>query len=176
MVVAFAVAAIILLLAEVQAWALIVGGLVLLAFAALPWTWHIFPGWGISVLSICMKIFFLFAILAVGLTEAQGWATTMAGAAGTIVEDASLSFEAMIESVLFLGLVYYIPGLMAGLVLGAASSVMNAGEALIAGAAGAGASAVGGLALAAATPGNIGAAAGKVAQGARATVNAMLLR
>ena len=178
MVVAFAVAAIILLLAEVQAWALIDGGLILLAFAALPWTWHMFPGWGISVLSACIKIFFLFAILAVGLTEAQGWATTMAGAAGTIVEDASLSFEAMIESLLFLGLVYYIPGLMSGLVLAAASSVMNAGEALIAGMAGAGASAVGGLAeaAAAAAPGNVARGAARTARAARATVNAMLLR
>jgi P-type conjugative transfer protein TrbL len=176
MILGFAVAAVILLLAQVQAWALIVGGLVLLAFAALPWTWHLFPGWGISVLSICIKIFFIFAILEVGLTEAQGWAATMSGAAATIVEDASLSFEAMIESLLFLGLVYYIPNLMAGLVLGAASSVMNAGEAIIGGMAGAGAAAAGGLAMAAATPGNIRATAGMVAQGARATVNAMLLR
>ncbi len=176
MVIAFAIAAIILLLAEVQAWALIVGGLALLAFAALPWTWHIFPGWGISVLSVCMKIFFIFAILAVGLTEAQGWTAAMAGSATTIVKDASLAIEAMIESLLFLGLVYYIPGLMSGLVLGAASSVMNAGEALIAGAAGAGASTAGGLALAAATPGTISNAAAKTAHGARATVNAMLLR
>jgi type IV secretory pathway TrbL component len=176
MVVAFFLASIIYLMALVQVWALIVGATALLAFAALPWTWHIFPGWGMSLLSVCVKIFFLLAVLAVGLNEAQGWAAAMAGSAGSIVEDASLAVEAMVESLLFFGLIYYIPGLMSGLVLGATSSVMNAGEALIGGMAGAGASAAGGLAAKAAKPGNIAAAAGKGIQAARATVNAMLLR
>lgn len=176
MVVAFAIAAIIYLLALVQVWVLIIAASVLLAFAALPWTWHMFPGWGVSLLSVCFKIFFLLAILAVGLTEATGWTTAMAGASPTIVEDASIAVEAMLESLLFLGLIFYIPGLMSGLVLGAAGSVMNAGEALIGGMAGAGASAVGGLAAAAAKPGGIATAAGKGVQAARSVVNAMLLR
>ena len=176
MVVAFFLASIIYLMALVQVWALIVGATALLAFAALPWTWHIFPGWGMSLLSVCVKIFFLLAVLAVGLNEAQGWTAAMAGSAGSIIEDASLAVEAMVESLLFFGLIYYIPGLMSGLILGATSSVMNAGEALISGMAGAGASAAGGLAAKAAKPGNIAAAAGKGIQAARATVNAMLLR
>jgi type IV secretory pathway TrbL component len=176
MVVAFAVAAIIYLLALIQVWVLIIGASVLLAFAALPWTWHIFPGWGVSLLSICFKIFFLLAILAVGLTEARGWSQAMAGASPTIVKDASLAVEAMIESLLFLALIFYIPGLMAGLVLGATGSVMNAGEALIGGMAAAGASAAEGLAAGAVQPGAIVGAVGKGAQAARAVVKSMLLR
>jgi P-type conjugative transfer protein TrbL len=176
MVVAFGLAAIIYLLALIQVWTFIIGASVLLAFAALSWTWHIFPGWGISTLSVCVKIFFLLAILGLGLVEAEAWTAAMAGTSASIVEDASLALEAMVESLLFLALVYYIPGLMAGLILGAASSVMNAGEALIAGIASAGASAVGGVAAAAARPGAVAATAGKTIEAARATVNKMLLR
>jgi type IV secretory pathway TrbL component len=43
-IVAFSIAAIIYLLAQVEVWALIIGASVLLAFAPLPWTWSIFPG------------------------------------------------------------------------------------------------------------------------------------
>lgn len=179
MMVAFFIASIILLFAEIQTWALIVGGAVLLAFAALPWTWGIFPGWGLSVLSSCVKVFFIIAILAVGLTEAQGWANTMTGSAATIAEDATLAVQAMIESVMFLGLIYYIPNMMAGLVLGMVGPVMNAGEAIIGGMAGAAAGGVGRAAMSAASP---GAAAGAVQAGAnairaaRATVKSMLRR
>jgi TrbL/VirB6 plasmid conjugal transfer protein len=111
-IVAFFVASLILLLAEIQVWALIVGASVLLAFAALPWTWGMFPGWGLSVLSSCVKVFFILAMLAVGLEEAVGWASTMTGASSSIVENASLAVQAMIESLLFLGLIYYIPSLI----------------------------------------------------------------
>jgi hypothetical protein len=65
---------------------------------------------------------------------------------------------------------------MAKLVLGAVGPVMNAGEAVIGGMIGAGASAAGNLAVTAATPGAIGTAAAKTVQAARATVKAMLLR
>jgi hypothetical protein len=57
-------ASIIYLLAQIEIWTLMVGGFVLLGFACLPWTWHIFPGWGTSFLSLCIKIFFILAILA----------------------------------------------------------------------------------------------------------------
>jgi P-type conjugative transfer protein TrbL len=173
---AFAVAAIIYLLALVWVWALIIAGSVLLAFAALPWTWHLFPGWGTSVLSACLKVFFLICVLAIGLNEAQNWTAAMAGSATSIIDNMSLAVEAMIESVLFAGLIYYLPGALASLALGAASSGFNAGEALIGGVAGAGASSVGGLAASAAKPGNIAAAAGKGVSAARSAVKSLLLK
>jgi P-type conjugative transfer protein TrbL len=171
--IAFAIASIIYLLALVNVYALIAAASVLLAFAGLPWTWTMFPGWALSVFSSCIKIFFLLAVLAIGLNEATAWTATMAATSGTIVDNINLAVEASVESVLFLGLVYYIPGLMASLVLGAVGPVMHAGEAMLgsltAGAAGDAAD------RAMKAPRAAGNAAVKAGQGL-ATVAKMLLR
>jgi P-type conjugative transfer protein TrbL len=177
-IVAFALAAIVYLLALIQVYALIAAASVLLAFAALPWTWNMFPGWGLTVLSACIKVFFLLCVLAIGLNEAAGWTATMAAATGTIVEDASLAFEAMVESILFLGLVYYIPGLMASMVMGAAGLVFNAGESMIGSVMGTAAAAAPGAAAAGAEA-LVSGTASLVADGAtaaHAVVSKLLLR
>jgi P-type conjugative transfer protein TrbL len=173
---AFAIAAIILLLTEVWVWALIIGASVFLAFAALPWTWSMFPGWALTVLAACIKVFFLLCILAVGLNEAQGWTTAMAGASTSIVDDTSLMMEAIVESILFAGLVYYIPNLMAAMVSGAAAPALNAGEAMIGSMLGSAAGAAGGVAAGSLQPGAIAEAATNAAASAKSMVNKMLLR
>jgi type IV secretory pathway TrbL component len=159
-------------LALANVYALIASASVLLAFAPLPWTWSMFPGWGLSVLSACIKVFFLLAVLALGLTEASGWTAAMGATSRTIAEDTSLAMQAMVESVLFLGLVYYIPNLLAGLVIGGAGAAMNAGEAIIGGIVGSAASSAGSTVAAAAKPGAIPSAATSAAQ----TISKMLLR
>jgi len=136
----FAVASIIYLLALMEVWALIIGASVLLAFAPLPWTWSIFPGWGLRVLASCVKTFFLLAVIALGMTEAGGWTVSMAATSGSIPENVSLMMQAVVESLLFVGLVYYIPRLMASLVTGGAGAAITAGETILAGIVGEGAS------------------------------------
>jgi P-type conjugative transfer protein TrbL len=174
-VVAFGFASIILLLAQIEIWSLIVGGFILLAFASLPWTWGMFPGWGMSILSLCIKIFFIFAIVAVGLTEARAWTVAMAGASTTIVEDASIAWEAALESILFLGLIYYVPNFMAAKVLGSGGPVMGAGEAFLGGLMATGAWTGASAAGSALTSGAVGKAAIGVVSSARQVINSMLL-
>lgn len=173
----YAFASIIYLLALVNVYALIIAASVLLAFAGLPWTWGMFPGWALSVLSACVKVFFLLAVLALALNEAAGWTTAMGAVSGSIADNTSLAMQAIVESLLMLGLVYYIPGLMASMVLGMVGPVMHAGEALIGGiasaASGAAISAAGSKAAAAATRGGKAAVAGGQAL---AHVSKMLLR
>ncbi len=140
MVLAFATASIIYLLALVEVWALIISASLLLAFAPLPWTWNIFPGWGLRVLGACVKTFFLIAVLALGLTEAAHWTAAMTASSAGFSTDASLMMQAITEALLFFALVYYIPGIMASLVTGGAGAAMIAGETILAGIAGAGAS------------------------------------
>jgi P-type conjugative transfer protein TrbL len=130
---AFAVSSIIYLLALVEVWALIIGGSFLLAFAPLPWTWNIFPGWGLRVLAACVKTFFLIAVLALGLNEAAGWTVAMASSSSTLAVNAIVMMQAITESLLFVALVYYIPGLMASLVTGGAGVAITAGETILAG-------------------------------------------
>jgi type IV secretory pathway TrbL component len=158
-VVAFGIAAIIYLLATIEAWVLIIGASVLLAFAALPWTWAMFPGWALAVLSACIKIFFLLCVLALGLHEATNWTAAMAATSGTLTENISLMMQATVEALLFVGSVYYLPNLMARLVIGAAGSALNAGEGIITDLAGATAGAAGGAVAAVAEPGAVGGAA-----------------
>ena len=133
MVFAFAVASIIYLLALVEVWALIIGGSLLLAFAPLPWTWNIFPGWGLRVLGACVKTFFLIAVLALGLNEAAGWTTGMASTSSGLATNASLMMQAVTESLLFVALVHYIPGIMASLITGGAGAALTTGETILAG-------------------------------------------
>jgi P-type conjugative transfer protein TrbL len=140
MLFAFAVSSIIYLLALVEVWALIIGGSFLLAFAPLPWTWNIFPGWGLRVLGACVKTFFLIAVLALGLTEAAGWTAAMGPSTASFAGNASLMMQAMTEALLFCALVYYIPRIMASLVTGGAGAAMIAGETILAGIVAAGAS------------------------------------
>jgi type IV secretory pathway TrbL component len=88
------------------------------------------------------------------------------------VDDVSLAMQAMVESLLFVGFIYYIPSLMARMVVGGAGSALLAGEAIIgdiaAGASGRALSAI----ASAAKPGAIGKAATNSAK----TVSKMLLR
>jgi|SRR5208283_1574708 len=133
MLFAFAAASIIYLLALVEVWSLIIGGSFLLAFAPLPWTWNIFPGWGLRVLGACVKTFFLIAVLALGLNEVAGWTAAMAPSTASFVGNASMMMQAMTEALLFFALVYYIPGIMASLVTGGAGAAMIAGETILAG-------------------------------------------
>jgi type IV secretory pathway TrbL component len=165
-VVVFGAAAIIYLLALAEVWALIIAASVLLAFAALPWTWSMFPGWALTVLSASIKVFFLLAVLAIGLNEATGWSTAMAATSGTIADNVSLLMQATVEALLFFGLVYYIPGLMARMVVGGAGPALQAGEAMLADAVGAGAGAAAGAASA-----GIGAAGNAAAAGAKGAVS-----
>lgn len=170
-VITFGIASIIYLLARIEVWALIIAASVFLAFAALPWTWSMFPGWALTVLAACVKIFFLLAVLALGLHEAAVWATAMAAVDLTIADDVSLMMEATVEAILFLGMVFYIPNLMSRMVVGGAGAVMNAGEAMIGGLGGAASGAVMNKAGAAASK-----AAGRAAAGGKALVSKMLLR
>jgi P-type conjugative transfer protein TrbL len=171
--VAFGLAAIVYLIALIEVWALIIAASVLLACAAMPWTWNMFPGWGLTVLSACIRIFFLLCVLAIGLAEATAWTEAMAATSGTISDNLSLMMQATIESLLFIGLVYYIPRLMARMVVGAADTMMHAGEAVLASIAALAASKAGSAALSAPrTSGNV------IAQGVSTvkTVSQMLLR
>jgi P-type conjugative transfer protein TrbL len=181
MVFAFAAASIIYLLALVEVWALIIGGSFLLAFAPLPWTWNIFPGWGLRVLGACVKTFFLIAVLALGLNEAAGWSRAMTTSSAGFAGDASLMMQAVSEALLFFALVYYIPGIMASLVTGGAGAAITAGETILAGIVGEGASqaagsgkAIGGAAADAATAAAKAAADGAVK--AMSKLQAMLMR
>ena len=177
MVFAFAVASIIYLLALVEVWALIIGGSLLLAFAPLPWTWNIFPGWGLRVLGACVKTFFLIAVLALGLNEAAGWTTGMASTSSGLATNASLMMQAVTESLLFVALVYYIPRIMASLVIGGAGTAITAGETILAGmvAEGASQAASGGKAIGGATADATNAAADGAAKALK-KVHAMLMR
>jgi type IV secretory pathway TrbL component len=78
--------------------------------------------------------------------------------------------QATVESILFLGLVYYIPSLMARMVVGGAGTALHAGEAIIGDIAGAASG--GAVSAARKAPGAIGNAATSAAQ----TVSKMLLR
>jgi P-type conjugative transfer protein TrbL len=169
-VVTFGIASIIYLLAQVEVWALIIAASVLLAFAALPWTWSMFPGWALTVLSACIKVFFLLAVLAVGLNEAAAWATAMGAVSGTIADNISLMMQATVESILLLGLVFYIPNLMARMVVGGAGTAIHAGEAII--------GSIGGAASGGAINAAGSAASKAAARGGKAlaTVSKMLLR
>ncbi len=158
-------------------WALIISASLLLAFAPLPWTWNIFPGWGLRVLGACVKTFFLIAVLALGLTEAAHWTAAMTASSAGFSTDASLMMQAITEALLFFALVYYIPGIMASLVTGGAGAAMIAGETILAGIAGAGAS------QAASTGKAIGGAAADAAKAAAdgavkamSKIQAMLMR
>jgi P-type conjugative transfer protein TrbL len=181
---AFDAAAIIYLLALVEAWAIIIAGPLLFAFASIPWFAAMLPGWGLKLLSISVKVFGLLAVLAIGLTEAQGWTTAMAANSGSISGNVSLMFQAMTEAFLFGACVYYIPRTLSNLVAGGAAAVMTTGEAMLGAAAGAaggaaasGAAAAGGAARNAAAAGtaaaiqNAGQSAGQVA----ATIRRMLM-
>ena len=175
-VIAFDAAAIIYLMALIEAWAIIIGGSLLLAFASIPWFAAMLPRWILSILSISVRVFALLAVLAIGLTEAQGWATAMAANSGSISGNISLMFQAITEALLFAASVYFIPRTLSNLVAGGAAAVMTTGEAMLGAAAGAGA----GAAAAGAAAARNAAAAGTTAaiQGAgqlAATVRRMLM-
>jgi len=170
MLFAFAVSSIIYLLALVEVWALIIGASLLLAFAPLPWTWNIFPGWGLRVLGACVKTFFLIAVLALGLNEAAGWTAAMTPSTTSFADNASLMMQAMTEALLFFALVYYIPGIMASLVTGGAGAAITAGETILAGIVGEGAS------QAASSGKAIGGAAADAAVKAMSKLQEMLMR
>jgi len=173
----YAFASIIYLLALVNVYALIIAASVLLAFAGLPWTWSMFPGWALSVLSACIKVFFLLAVLALALNEAAGWTTAMGAVSGSIADNTSLAMQAIVESLLMLGLVYYIPGLMASMVLGMVGPVMHAGEAMLGGIASSFASTANGAAMKAPRQaGNTAIAGANMAGSGLAAVSKMLLR
>src|SRR5208283_1123150 len=161
-VLAFDAAAIIYLLALVEAWAIIIAGPLLFAFASIPWFAAMLPRWGLNLLSISVKVFGLLGVLAIGLTEAQGWATAMAANAGSISGNISLMCQAITEALLFVACVYYIPRTLANLVAGAAA-VMTTGEAMLGAAAGAGVGAAAAGAAAAGTAARNAAAAGTTA-------------
>lgn len=176
-ILAFGFAAVIYLLALVEVWVLIISASVLLAFAALPWTWSIFPGWALTVLAACVKILFLLAVIALGLVEAHQWGIDMAAVSGTIADNFSLLFQVTVEALLFVAAIYYVPNLMASMIVGGAGSAIHAGEALLGGVAGAGAGAAAEGAIAGANAARGAAAAG--AQGAisgASKVASMLLR
>jgi type IV secretory pathway TrbL component len=126
------------------------------------------------VLSACVKTFFLIAVLALGLNEAAGWTAAMTSSSAGIAIDASLMMQAVTESLLFVALVYYIPGTMASLVTGGAGTAITAGETILAGivAEGASEAASGANAFGGATA---NAAAGGAAK-ALTKVHAMLMR
>jgi hypothetical protein len=166
-ILAFLVASIIYLLALVWVHALIIAASVFLAFAALPWTWSIFPGWALAVLKACLKIFFLLCVLTIGLAEAQGWAMAMSTGVGSIAGDTSLVMETICEAILFGWLVYYLPSALASVVTGGVDEGFSS---IIAGH-------YGGAAQSAAAAGALrGAKAAGVAGKGLATVSKMLLR
>lgn len=143
----FTGAAIIYLITIVEVWAVIIGGMLLLAFASLPWTAAILPLWALSVLRYSMKIFMLLAVLALGLTLAVGWATDMAANSGSISSNISLMLQAIVESLLFVACVYFLPTAVSNLVAGGQGSVMAVGEAMLGAAAAAGAGLAGSAAI-----------------------------
>ena len=176
-VIAFGAASIIYLLAQVEVWALIIAASVLLACAPMPWTWTIFPGWGLTVLSSCIKIFFLLCVLAIGLGLATGWSTSMAAVSGTISDNISLMMEATVEALLFIACVYYLPTLMARMTTSAAGTVLHAGEAMLGSiAASTATQATSAAAKARRQLGNAAAAGAKGTIAAAQTVSQMLLR
>ena len=178
----FGIAGIIYLLALIEAQAVIIGGSLLLAFAALPYTAPIFPAWGLRVLSVSMKIFTLLAVLTIGLEEARLWSAAMEANKALISQNIGLMFQAILESILFVACVYYVPNALASLVVGGGAAVMNAGEGMLASAAGAAGSAAESAGGSAAKTGGQLAAAGAMAagkaaaQGAKSAVRSMLLQ
>jgi hypothetical protein len=80
----------------------------------------------------------------------------MSATSGTIVDNISLMMQATVEALLFVATIYYIPSLMARLVIGASGPVLQAGEAIL-GSIGGGASA-GAMNAAAKAPGALGSA------------------
>jgi P-type conjugative transfer protein TrbL len=176
----FSAAAIIYLLTLIEAWSIIIGGPLLFAFASIPWAAAILPRWGLSILSVSVKVFALLAVIAIGLTEAQGWATAMAANSDSISGNISLMFQAITEALLFVACVYYIPRTLSNLVAGGAAAVMTTGETMLGAAAGAaGGAAASGAAAAGATARNAAAAGTTAAiQGAgnlSATIRRMLM-
>ena len=137
MTLSFSAAAIIYLLTLIEAWSIIIGGPLLFAFASIPWAAAILPRWGLSILSVSVKVFALLAVIAIGLTEAQGWATAMAANSGSISGNISLMFQAITEALLFVACVYYIPRTLSNLVAGGAAAIMTTGETMLGAAAGA---------------------------------------
>jgi TrbL/VirB6 plasmid conjugal transfer protein len=150
----FGIAGIIYLLAQIEVRALIVAASILLACAALPWTWDIFPGWGLTVLASILRIFFLLAVLAIGLALANGWARDMSTGTGHLADNLALMAQAAVESLLFLGCVYILPRWLAAGVRGATQTGTHIGEAVIAGIAASASGKVGSSAMNA--PRNIG--------------------
>jgi P-type conjugative transfer protein TrbL len=129
-VLAYAGAAIIYLLTLIEASVVVIGGSVLLAFASLRWTWDIFPRWGAAVLGVGVRLMFLLMVLTVGLVLAQQWSEAMAGVSGSVTTNTFLAAAAMVESLVFVALVYSIPRHMAMLVGG--GSALTFGEAFLA--------------------------------------------
>lgn len=157
--VSFTAAAIIYILAMIEVWAIMISGMLLIAFATIPWVAATLPTWGLSILSRSMKIFTMLAVLAVGLALAQGWATDMAASSGTISSNISRMLQAIVESLLFAACVYFVPNSLARLVAGSSGSAIGLGEALLASAAAAGAGLAGKAATQSANAGRQGAIA-----------------
>jgi hypothetical protein len=169
----FGISAIIYLLAQIECFALIVAASILLACAALPWTWDIFPGWGLTVLASILRIFFLLAVLALGLALARGWAADMSTGTGHLADNLAKMSQVTVESLLFAACVYILPSWLAAGVRGATQTGTHIGEALIAGIAASASSAAGGYAMT--TPRKVGkgiAAGGSMLK----TVGKMLMR
>ena len=123
MIVSFDVAAIIYLMALIEAWAIIIGGSLLLAFASIPWFAAMLPRWILSILSISVRVFALLAVLAIGLTEAEGWATAMTANSGSISRNISVMLQAITEALLFVACVYFIRRTLSNLVAGGAAAM-----------------------------------------------------
>jgi P-type conjugative transfer protein TrbL len=117
---AWAVAALIYLGCLLEAALLVYAGPLVIAFTPVSWTFDMLISWAKGVLAIAFKIALILMTLGVGMVLANQWVATIKATSVTLTSDLSPLLIPIIESVIFVYLVWKIPTRISGLTFGGA--------------------------------------------------------
>jgi P-type conjugative transfer protein TrbL len=118
---AWAVAALIYLGCLLEAALLVYAGPLVIAFTPLTWTFDMLLSWAKSVLAIAFKVALVLMTLGVGIVLANEWVANITATSVTLTSDLSPLLIPIVESLIFVYVVWKIPTRVSGLAFGAAA-------------------------------------------------------
>jgi P-type conjugative transfer protein TrbL len=118
---AWAAAALLYLGCLLEAALIVYAGPLVIAFTPLSWTFDMLISWAKSVLAIAFKVALILMTLGVGMLLANGWVANIAATSITLTSDLSPLLIPIVESLIFVYVVWKVPTRISGLAFGAAA-------------------------------------------------------
>jgi type IV secretion system protein VirB6/type IV secretion system protein TrbL len=118
----WAVASLIYLGCLLEAALLVYAGPLVIAFTPLSWTFDMLVSWAKSVLAIAFKVALVLMTLGVGRALANQWVATITATSITLTSDLSPLLIPIVESLIFVYVVWKVPTRISGLAFGAAAT------------------------------------------------------